>query len=69
MLWLRTNEEVDGVVSVGERDRGCIEHLLDGQIFGRSLAKRSVAVAEEENIERNVEDEESAARNDQHHRR
>ena len=60
------HEEIDGVVSIGQHDGGCVEQSLGGHVLGRSNDKRSVFVAEEENVERNVEDEECAAGDDQH---
>jgi len=63
------DEEVDGVVSVWQESHGGVEQPPGSLILGSSHAERSVAVADEENVDRNVEDEERAASDDERHRR
>ena len=62
-------EEVDWVVGVGENCRGRVEPHFHSQIVGSSITKCTVAVAKEEDIERNVEDQERTASSDKHQRR
>jgi len=66
---LEVDEEVDGVVSVRENSGGGVEHRLRVLVVDSFLAERSVDVAEEVDVGRNVEHEERTAGRDEHQRR